>query len=135
MRKLASILVLIVTLLLPSMSYSEDYPTQLLAKTIFANTRGQSYEAMLAFGSIIMNRVNDKAFPGTIEAVINQKHQFAYGNNYDEISLEVARQLMKGNCTLPNYVLYTKTITSKQEWSNKWLYKTLGNLQFYIKKS
>ena len=56
---------------------ASDYETQLLAATIWAEARGESYTGQLAVGSVIMNRVKSSKFPNTIPEVIMQNKQFA----------------------------------------------------------
>ncbi len=56
---------------------ASDYETQLLAATIWAEARGESYTGQLAVGSVIMNRVKSSKFPNTIPGVIMQNKQFA----------------------------------------------------------
>ena len=54
-------------------SSSEVY---LLAKTIYAEGRGEPYTGQVAIGAVVLNRVSDKAFPNTISGVVYQKHAF-----------------------------------------------------------
>ena len=48
----------------------------LLAKTIYAEGRGEPYTGQVAIGAVVLNRVHDKAFPNTISGVVYQKHAF-----------------------------------------------------------
>lgn len=48
----------------------------LLAKTIYAEGRGEPYTGQVAIGAVVLNRVRDKAFPNTISGVVYQKHAF-----------------------------------------------------------
>ena len=48
----------------------------LLAKTIYAEGRGEPYAGQVAIGAVILNRVNSSAFPNTISGVVYQKGAF-----------------------------------------------------------
>jgi N-acetylmuramoyl-L-alanine amidase len=48
----------------------------LLAKTIYAEGRGEPYTGQVAIGAVVLNRVRDKAFPNTVSGVVYQKHAF-----------------------------------------------------------
>ena len=48
----------------------------LLAKTIYAEGRGEPYTGQVAIGAVILNRVNSSAFPNTISGVVYQKGAF-----------------------------------------------------------
>lgn len=48
----------------------------LLARTIYAEGRGEPYTGQVAIGAVILNRVRDDAFPNTISGVVYQKHAF-----------------------------------------------------------
>ena len=48
----------------------------LLAKTIYAEGRGEPYSGQVAIGAVILNRVRNAAFPNTVSGVVYQKHAF-----------------------------------------------------------
>lgn len=48
----------------------------LLAKTIYAEGRGEPYVGQVAIGAVIMNRVRSNAFPNTVSGVVYQKGAF-----------------------------------------------------------
>ena len=48
----------------------------LLARTIYAEGRGEPYTGQVAIGAVVLNRVRDAAFPNTISGVVYQKHAF-----------------------------------------------------------
>lgn len=61
----------------PVVSYSSD-ELDLLARLINAEAASESYQAMVAVGAVVVNRVQDSRFPNTISEVINQND----GRNY-----------------------------------------------------
>lgn len=48
----------------------------LLAKTIYAEGRGEPYTGQVAIGAVVLNRVRSKDFPNTVSGVVYQKHAF-----------------------------------------------------------
>jgi N-acetylmuramoyl-L-alanine amidase len=48
----------------------------LLAKTIYAEGRGEPYTGQVAIGAVVLNRVRDDAFPNSISGVVYQRHAF-----------------------------------------------------------
>lgn len=58
----------------PSQYTSSDL--YLLAKTIYAESRGEPYTGQVAVGAVILNRVRSSQFPNTVSGVVYQKHAF-----------------------------------------------------------
>ncbi|MCD8132187.1 MAG: cell wall hydrolase [Lachnospiraceae bacterium] len=54
-----------------------EYDVTLLANLIYCEARGESYEGMLAVGSVVINRVLSGSYPDTVSGVIYQSGQFA----------------------------------------------------------
>lgn len=50
--------------------------TQLMARAIYGEARGEPYIGQVAVGAVILNRVNDSRFPNTIAGVIYQPGAF-----------------------------------------------------------
>ena len=48
----------------------------LLAKTIYAEGRGEPYTGQVAIGAVVLNRVRSASFPNTVSGVVYQKHAF-----------------------------------------------------------
>ena len=48
----------------------------LLARTIYAEGRGEPYSGQVAIGAVVLNRVKSPAFPNTIAGVVYQKNAF-----------------------------------------------------------
>ena len=48
----------------------------LLARTIYAEGRGEPYTGQVAIGAVVLNRIRDDAFPNTVAGVVYQKHAF-----------------------------------------------------------
>ena len=80
-------------------SSSEVY---LLAKTIYAEGRGEPYTGQVAIGAVVLNRVRDKAFPNTISGVVYQKSAFTAVSDGqinltpNETAMKAARDAING---------------------------------------
>ena len=99
-RILAAALLLAVILSMPVHGLSEDKSTVQLARVIYAVARDDSYEAKLALGSVVMNRVDNPWYPDTLAEVLDEKHQFPAGKSYDDESLKAAHAIVSGERTL-----------------------------------
>lgn len=79
---------------------------RLLAALIQCEAGGESYEGMQAVGAVVMNRVNSRAYPGTVYDVIFASGQFTpaktgslarvYGKGPRDICYQAARDALAG---------------------------------------
>ena len=99
-RILAGAVLLALILCVPMHGLSEDKNTVQLARVIYAVAREESYEAKLALGCVVMNRVDSPWYPSTLKDVLAQKHQFPAGQRYDDESLRAAHDVVTGRRTL-----------------------------------
>ena len=116
--------------LAPGVSFTEDRDTVLLARTIYAMARDESYDAKLAVGSVAMNRVGNPWFGDTLGEVLTQQHQFAAGSRYDQDSLAAAHEVLAGRRNLSADALYYHAVDAAEPWSQKPV-KTVGRYSFY----
>lgn len=65
----------------------------LLAKCIYAESRGESYTGQVAVGAVILNRVKSSSFPNTIAGVIYQQNAFTAVSD-GQINLEPNKTAM-----------------------------------------
>ena len=74
----------------------------LLAKTIYAEGRGEPYAGQVAIGAVVMNRVRNSAFPNTVSGVVYQKHAFTAVSDGqinltpDDTAMRAARDAING---------------------------------------
>ena len=99
-RIIAAVIVLALILCAPIHGLSEDEYTIQLARVIYAVARNDSYDAKLALGSVVMNRVENPWYPDTLAEVLAEKHQFPAGQTYDDESLKAAHEVVTGMRTL-----------------------------------
>lgn len=85
---------------------ADDDTLRLLAALIYCEARGESYEGMLAVGSVVMNRVRSKGYPDSVYDVIFASGQFtpamtgslqrAYANGANAITYQAAAEVLNG---------------------------------------
>lgn len=134
MRKMMALVMLAVALvcaLIPSVSFTEDKDTVLLAKTIYALGKDESYETKLAIGTVVMNRVENAWFADTLGEVLEEQQQFPAGSRYDEESLEAAHAVLSGARALSESALYYQPLDAAEPWGSEDLVKTVGGYGFY----
>ena len=66
-RQLLAAALVLILIVYPSLGITEDVETVMLAKTLYTLCRDESYDTMLAMGTVVMNRVDSPFFPDNIE--------------------------------------------------------------------
>ena len=113
--------------------------TQLLARLINGEARGEPYEGQVAVGAVVLNRVKSPQFPNTIAGVIYQKGQFScvtdgqFDKPIDKASTvyKAAKEAMNGSDPSNGAVYFYNPKTAKSKWlfTLKTL-KTIGSHRF-----
>lgn len=114
---------------------STDY--ELLARTISAEARGETYQGQVAVGAVILNRIEHPSFPDTLSGVIYQKGAFSCLNDgqfYEPISdsaYRAATDALNGVDPSGGAIYYY----NPQKATNKWIFSrpvitTIGNHRF-----
>lgn len=84
-----------------SSEFTED-EVYMLAKMIYAEARGESYEGQVAVGAVIVNRVHSDLFPDTMSGVLFEDRQFTaysdgqYNLTPDETAIKAAKEAAAG---------------------------------------
>ena len=107
-----------------SSSSTTSSDVYLLAKCVYAESRGEPYEGQVAVAAVILNRVKSSEFPNTISGVIYQPWAFTAVND-GQINLEpnttainAAKDAMNGwDPTHGCLFYYNPALTT-----NKWIY-------------
>ena len=74
----------------------------LLAKTIYAEGRGEPYTGQVAIGAVVLNRVRSASFPNTVSGVVYQKGAFTAVDDGqinltpNETAMKAAKDAMNG---------------------------------------
>lgn len=98
----------------PAYNFTEE-ELDLFARLIHSEGGIESYETQLKIGSVVLNRLDDDAFPDTLREVIYQKNQFSVTVTYmngvlmidmpaDEEARRAAEELMWYGSVLPHDV-------------------------------
>lgn len=118
-------------LFVPSVRFTEDRDTVLLAKTIYALGKNESYETKLALGTVVMNRVENPWFEDDVGGVLREQQQFPSGERYDDESLRAAHEVLSGKRTLRSDALYYHAADASDSWGETGCIATVGNYGFY----
>ena len=99
---------------------SNDY--ELLARTISAEARGESYLGQVAVGAVILNRIEHPSFPDTLSGVIYQKGAFSClldGQFYEPVAdsaYSAARDAINGLDPSGGAIYYYNPVTATNKW-------------------
>ena len=128
-------LALLLALLLPLPAYAphplqvpvpaaeQEHPDlDLLARIIHAEARGECLTGQVAVGAVVLNRVADSRFPGTVKDVIFEPGQFqpvwqgTLPAKAGERSREAARRVLEGENPVGNAVYFYHSELSSCGW-------------------
>lgn len=124
-------LAMLVCVFLPSTGFTEDADTVLLARSIYALGKDESYETKLALGSVVMNRLENDWFADTLGEVLEDQQQFPAGKRYDNESLQAAHDVLSGKRTLDRDALYYQAADASEPWGTENQVANSGNYNFY----
>lgn len=101
-------------------SYSGQ--TELLARLISAEARGEPYQGQVAVGAVVMNRIDHPSFPNTMSGVIYQAGAFScmYDGQFDQPVAEscyrAARDALAGADPTGGAIYYFNPSTATNGW-------------------
>ena len=94
----------------------------LLAKTIYAEGRGEPYTGQVAIGAVVLNRVRSDDFPNTIAGVVYQKHAFTAVTDGqinltpNETAMKAARDAINGWDPTGGAIYYYNPAVATSAW-------------------
>jgi peptidoglycan hydrolase CwlO-like protein len=97
-----------------------DAETELLAALIYCEAGGEGYDAQVAVGSVVINRVSSSYFPNSITEVIYQSNQFSPAAS-GKLALVLENGLTTDSCRNAANAVLSGTI------SGNWLYFCVNN--------
>lgn len=101
MRKYyVGLVVLFALLIYPATELQMDDNQVMLAKTLYAMGRARSEEMVLNIGTVVMNRIESERYPDDMREVLDDESQFSRCSAYDERSMALAKDLLRGKRTL-----------------------------------
>ncbi len=107
----------------------------MLAKVIHLEVRGESYEAKLAVGNVVMNRVISPGYPGdTIADVVTRPNQFCYNPGVTPLPdcVRAAKDVLDNEVwVVPQDVYFFRAVESRADWGKHQYYKHIGATAFY----
>ena len=111
----------------------------LLAKCIYAESRGEPYLGQVAVGAVILNRVRSSSFPNSISGVIYQPYAFTAVSD-GQINLEpnetaysAARDAMNGWDPTNGCIYYYNPATATSSWIwSRTVKLTIGKHRFVV---
>ena len=109
----------------------------LLAKLVYAESRGEPYSGQVAVASVVLNRVKSSSFPNTVVGVIYQKNAFSVVNDGqinlspNTTAINAAQDAINGWDPSYGAIYYFNPNTA----SNKWIWSRpvtviIGNHRF-----
>ncbi|MBQ7831034.1 MAG: spore cortex-lytic enzyme [Clostridia bacterium] len=94
----------------------------LLARTIYAEGRGEPYTGQVAIGAVVLNRVRSPQFPNTISGVVYQKHAFTAVSDGqinltpNETAMKAARDAISGWDPTGGAIYYYNPAIATSAW-------------------
>ena len=116
---------------------SSNSDLNLLAKLVYAESRGEPYQGQVAVASVVLNRVKNSSFPNTIAGVIYQAGAFSVVSDGqinltpNETAKKAAQDAINGWDPSYGAIYYFNPNTT----TNKWIWSrpvtvTIGNHRF-----
>jgi N-acetylmuramoyl-L-alanine amidase len=108
----------------------------LLARIIYGEARGESYEGQVAVGAVVMNRLAHDGFPDTVKGVIEQPRAFTAvddGQYYmlpDTTAYRAALDAVRGYDPSGGALYYFNPDTATSSWI--WSRKQIGKIGRHI---
>lgn len=96
--------------------------TNLLARLIYAEARGETYSGMVAVGAVVLNRVKSPSFPNTISGVIYQPYAFTCVSDGqinlspNATALSAAKDAMNGYDPSQGSLYYYNPAVATSKW-------------------
>lgn len=123
--------------------YISDKDVNLMAKVVYAESKGEPYEGKVAVASVILNRVKDPSFPKSIEGVIKQPSAFSCVRNGeitvtpDESCYKAVMEALNGKDPTGEALFFYNPKIATSAWMKnieKENLKAIGNHVFFIAK-
>lgn len=112
---------------------------ELLARIIYAEARGESFEGQVAVGAVILNRTEHPEFPKTIDGVIYQKGQFSAVLDKqiqltpDDEAYQAAQEALAGEDPSNGAIFYYNPKLAKDTWiKSRTVVRSIGNHKFCV---
>src|SRR6056297_2432751 len=100
----------------------DNKDVEILARAIYAESRGEPYKGQVAVGAVILNRVKSANFPNSIEKVVYQDGQFSSVQDGqinllpNETALNAAKEAINGKDPSKGALYFYNPKTAKTLW-------------------
>lgn len=122
-----------------STSSTSNSDLNLLARCVYAEARGESYQGQVAVAAVVLNRVKSPSFPNTIAGVIYQPYAFSSVNDGqinltpNKTAISAAQDALNGWDPTYGCLYFYNASTSTSKWIyNRTTVVTIGNHVFAI---
>lgn len=112
---------------------------ELLARIIYAEARGESFEGQVAVGAVVLNRVESPLFPGTIKEVIYQPGQFTAVKDRqielqpNSLAYQAAQAALEGADPTNGALFYYNPKIASDQWiRTRSIVCNIGNHRFCV---
>lgn len=121
------------------MGFSDEcaFEEEILARIIYAESRGEPYDGQVAVGAVVINRVNHPNFPDTISEVIFQKGAFSgvktknWQNPISRESIRAAKEALSGADPSSGAIYFYNPELATDKWIRaRPVIKSIGNHLF-----
>lgn len=95
---------------------------ELLARTVYSEARGESFQGQIAVAAVVLNRVRHPEFPNSISGVIYQPWAFTAVNDGqfwltpNETARAAAREALAGSDPSGGAIFYYNPVTATNQW-------------------
>ena len=122
-----------------SSSSTSNSDLNLLARCVYAEARGETYQGQVAVAAVVLNRVKSPSFPNTIAGVIYQPYAFSSVNDGqinltpNKTAISAAQDALNGWDPTYGCLYFYNANTSTSKWIyNRKTVVTIGNHVFAI---
>jgi N-acetylmuramoyl-L-alanine amidase len=102
----------------------------LIAKVVYAESRGEPFEGQAAVAAVVINRYESGRFGKTIKRVVYAKNQFSVGKRYNKQNMAAVEKAIAED-KYPNNMFYFKRSKS-HHWRNFKFYCRIGHHNFFL---
>ena len=111
--------------------YNEE-DMELMARTVYAEARGENFEGKVAVAQVILNRYESGRFGNSIKRVVFARNQFAVSKKYDDECMAAVEAAVEEK--LHPEDMYYFRVSKKKKWRNFVFYDRIGDHSFYCAK-
>jgi hypothetical protein len=101
-----------------------------MARCVYAEARGESFEGQVAVATVIINRFESGKFGSSVKKVVFARNQFAVSKRYNDKILAAVEEAIERRGDYPDNMFYFQA-SKRKTWRNFVYYKRIGGHSFY----